>query len=610
MDPLNAFKIPQSKLPNFIKKIRFPLFKKITPEAEIIFNYGFTVFVGANGCGKSSALQALYGCPKGKNTGDYWFSTNIDPIIENRSGPYRYMYQYHIDELKKDVWVTNTRAKRKNNIHRRDNPDYWETAKPAKRDGLEPLPTEYQDKEEPYRNKTRWNPVKKEVIYIDFRSELSAFDKCFNFGSFRKTENIHSIQDFIRHRSRQVKAAFSNKKPASWHSRSNTQVNSIDAKALSEISKILGKEYTEAEVMRHNYYGSKGLSIIFREKNNSYSEALAGSGEVAIATCVIMVTSAPKGSLILLDEPEVSLHPGAQREFKNFLLRQIAINQHQIVMCTHSPYFIENLPKDAIKLFHPNQANDNTFNILNCIHPDDAFCRLGVVNSEKHVIYVEDILAKALIEKVLIDKSSIIEKDNFEIVIYPGGHQAIKNNLLPYFCNTNAKKELVFLDGDAKAKDDVILDESPNNSTTIKSPKILNSEDIPANSTSLELKEILKSITGQEIKLPLNSNISEDNKKNIYLNAINMYERKFFFGNTETPEELLWNVSKRSIEFDEKHNNYKSKFHAATMLEIGTASSDEIFYTQKTFIKKIDVTDIKWMEFAEIIEDLIEKIRS
>ncbi|WP_446445867.1 hypothetical protein, partial [Shewanella sp. 1180_01] len=36
------------------------------------------------------------------------------------------------------------------------------------------------------RSDTRWNAINKDVVYIDFRAELSSFDKFFYFGKFEK----------------------------------------------------------------------------------------------------------------------------------------------------------------------------------------------------------------------------------------------------------------------------------------------------------------------------------------------------------------------------------------------------------------------------------------
>ena len=72
----------------------------------------------------------------------------------------------------------------------------------------------------------------------------------------------------------------------------------------------------------------------------------------AITTDQFLELAENENSLIILDEPEVSLHPGAQEELKIFLLEQILIKRLQIIISTHSPKFSEFLPDDAIKLFY------------------------------------------------------------------------------------------------------------------------------------------------------------------------------------------------------------------------------------------------------------------
>lgn len=52
------------KYMNYIKYIQFPKYKNLTEGSRIEFNFPLTMLVGKNGTGKSSVLQAVYGCPK------------------------------------------------------------------------------------------------------------------------------------------------------------------------------------------------------------------------------------------------------------------------------------------------------------------------------------------------------------------------------------------------------------------------------------------------------------------------------------------------------------------------------------------------------------------
>src|SRR6185436_2050686 len=68
--------------PGYITHIRFPRFKNMADGVRIEFSFPVTALVGVNGSGKTSVLNALYGAPARKSTGQYWFSTKVDPIEE------------------------------------------------------------------------------------------------------------------------------------------------------------------------------------------------------------------------------------------------------------------------------------------------------------------------------------------------------------------------------------------------------------------------------------------------------------------------------------------------------------------------------------------------
>lgn len=164
---------------------------------------------------------------------------------------------------------------------------------------------------------------------------------------------------------------------------------------LSWVCRILGRDYLSARIVRHSLYpGNRGedLSVVF-ERGRQYSEAFAGSGEVAAVSAVTQVLMAPEYSLILLDEPETSLHPGAQRALLRFLLEQIKLKKHQIVVATHSPEFLEGLPPVAIKVFEDN--GNGQARVLGSCSPYVALNRLGKLPPAKKRILVEDNLAQS-----------------------------------------------------------------------------------------------------------------------------------------------------------------------------------------------------------------------
>ncbi|MHC2086458.1 ATP-binding protein [Methylobacterium sp. CM6244] len=154
------------QLEPFIQHIRFPRFKNLAPDTRIDFTYPITALVGSNGTNKSSVLRALQGAPGANNLGNYWFSTSVDPIEETGDRPNCFIYGYFHKTDERTVEVLKTRIRREND------PDYWEPSRPLVRYGMERRHIEGQ-------KRSRWENIRKEVVYVDFRQYLSAFDKTF-----------------------------------------------------------------------------------------------------------------------------------------------------------------------------------------------------------------------------------------------------------------------------------------------------------------------------------------------------------------------------------------------------------------------------------------------
>ena len=456
--------------PGYITHIRFPRYKNIADGMRINFTFPVTALVGSNGSGKTSVLNALYGAPVRKSTGQFWFSTKVDPIEEGEGSPSRFIYGHRNPTLKAIVETRKARV-RKTRGGRLD-PNYWEPTKESTGDAMA-APALQNGKKYSGRSKDRWNPVSRDVLYINFRKELSAFDKYFYFGkdpglhtaagkvSVKAGKPVYSRRiitkmDQVRHDaellSRVIEAGdtsyvYRKRKVA-------TENRLLLSQELNMVSFILGRQYEEARWIRHRLFkGDGGLSIIFKTAHGKYSEAFAGSGEVAVTSCVVQVLKAVRGTLVLLDEPEVSLHPGAQERLLAFLTHTARTRQLQVIFSTHSPHLVAMLPDDAIKSFH--QLDNGRFDVIPSTHPYAAFRRLGAIGGGKIRVIVEDRLAKAVVAQALLTFPDDAEREVFSVEYVSGGADAILTYQIPVLLDTPGST-LVLLDGDKRPAEEFI----------------------------------------------------------------------------------------------------------------------------------------------------------
>jgi len=442
-DPLRGM-MTSGKFEPYIRHIRFPYFRNLAAGTRIDFSYPVTALVGQNGTNKTAILRALQGCPGSENMGRYWFSTSLDPI-----GPddrHRCIHGYYAPSAGEVVEVVKMRTRRAGD------PDYWETQRPIQGDGMAPMPKLIPGEPIPdARNRTRWKAIRKNVVYIDFRSRLSAFDRFFYHVPFtRQASTLAGKKELIRRRSGHLAHAMDGRLTHSYFGseRILDPARQLDSAQVAAVSSILGRSYDEIRVVAHGYFGFDGISVWLRASELNYSEAFAGSGEFAVVTLVLAVTEAAPRSLILLDEPEISLHPGAQRKLMTFIRDQAKAQRHQFVLSTHSPEIIRDLPDDAIKVFQVRPGDGKIELPVQASAPADAFFRLGVPVSGERVVYVEDALAGAVVERAIQILGEAAHA-RARIEILPGGADEIQARMIPVLALSGAEC-LVMLDGDQR----------------------------------------------------------------------------------------------------------------------------------------------------------------
>jgi len=504
-----------NSLDKYIDFIQFPFYRNLELNTRINFDFPLTVFVGQNGSGKSSTLHALYGAPYGQTPYDFWFDTAVDPIkyYNDEKKRHSFFYSYQ-NENGEDLEVVKARIKREGN------PNYWETSRPLQWAGMQEIPDDADRERNP--------PIRKNVVYLDFRSELSAFDKYFYF---RTPDGLKAKnkQEYLRYKSRYLRNVFNEKRnviQGPHSSDQNKPLEKLSDEELDIISFILGRNYQKGKFVEHKFFDDWGYSVKFNTELASYSEAFAGSGEVAIVRLVKQIHQADANSLILLDEPEVSLHPGAEHRLKLFLLNQIKEKKHQIILATHSSTLVEELPKEAIKVFYPN-PNTGRFNVDENRTHQEAFYHIELPNPDRNEIIVEDILSKKILEAVLKSLGEDI-LSTIEVKFFPGGSSVIKTDFIKVYSQEPHSKRFIIFDGDEKEVDQHL---DPTNLSD-------------ANKNTENLNELIFNQTGCEVNFNPNSGnngAEEDGEIDLMIQYLNYYKKYVYYLPGEQPEEIIWN---------------------------------------------------------------------
>lgn len=440
-----------------IHYVRFPRFKNFAENMRIDFTHPITALVGPNGSSKTTILRVLQAAPGGRDLGNYWFGTAVDLIRpEDR---HRFIYGRHSESQGCDVEVIKTRIARKDEATNTINPDLFEPSRPLTG------PPDRMEKYELGGNPpsdgltTRWKALTKRVAYIDFRTQISAFDWAFHQaeaesadGSETETQLLRKRKARIRRRSHRLNVAIAEELGSDIWNRKERIISKVQEVKDGErrwIEKILSRDYDSIRLIRHRYFRRDGgVTVLMRFADTQYSEAFAGSGEFATVKLVVTVMRAREKSLILLDEPEVSLHPAAQRKAMEFLCHMAKTRKHQFVLATHAPDIIRELPPDAVKVLEIRPDNSQVDVAAQRAAPELAFEAVGAYYDHPTVV-VEDELAAAIVNRA-------ISKESFAHVVkvraIPGGANTLLTYRIPMWAVDSTSNILLLLDGDMYAE--------------------------------------------------------------------------------------------------------------------------------------------------------------
>ena len=210
------------------------------------------------------------------------------------------------------------------------------------------------------------------------------------------------------------------------------------------LSHVLGRNYTKARFATSDVDENRQVGLLEREWGE-LSQFHQGAGEDATLDLFRVLQGLPENSLLLIDEVEASLHPRAQRRLVRFLLWLSRQRRIQVILSTHSPFVLQELPQEARMLLLPGPQG---LSIVYGVSSDFAMSRLDdEVHPEAH-LFVEDREAETLLREMLAS-SEETAKLLQRVEINPVGPVNVvvmlgtlaKTGKLPY-------KSLAVLDGD------------------------------------------------------------------------------------------------------------------------------------------------------------------
>jgi len=210
------------------------------------------------------------------------------------------------------------------------------------------------------------------------------------------------------------------------------------------LSHVLGRNYKKARFATSDVDNKRAVGLLEREWGE-LSQFHQGAGEDSTLDLFRTLQGVPVNSLLLIDEVEASLHPRAQRRLVRFLLWLARQRRIQVILSTHSPYVLQELPQEARILLLPGPQG---LSVVYGVSAEFAMSRLDdEVHPEAHV-FVEDREAETLLREILAssdETATLLQR----IAINPVGPANVvamlgglgKAGKLPY-------KSIAIVDGD------------------------------------------------------------------------------------------------------------------------------------------------------------------
>jgi predicted ATPase len=187
---------------------------------------------------------------------------------------------------------------------------------------------------------------------------------------------------------------------------------------------------------------------------SNYSSYNTASGEDVLSSMIYQILEAPMGSLVLIDEIEIGLHPKIQRRLMDVLYFISKDERKQFIITSHAYAILDSVPAES-RLFIDNGVLG--VRCLTGLSTYESLTRMDCETFPVTSVYVEDEVSKLIVNKAIAELTA----NN------PGFNRLLKvviigsaNKTFNYFTvrkdthsdEPNTSKPACVLDGDMKNK--------------------------------------------------------------------------------------------------------------------------------------------------------------
>ena len=220
----------------------------------------------------------------------------------------------------------------------------------------------------------------------------------------------------------------------------------LNDESINDLSYVLGQSYQKGRFAKTEIDKSRDVGLLTRDFGE-FSQFHQGAGEDTILDLFRLLQDIPRYSLLVIDEIENSLHPLAQRRLVKVLIKYTRKRNLQIILSTHSPYVLEELPPIA-RIMLQRQVNKK-----NIVYEMSVNYALNLIDNDvEHplvYLHVEDEEAVCLFWAIIKNKSNLFDEYSKILSVIPVGSYSVVKNLNDYAVNNKLPyKSVSIVDGD------------------------------------------------------------------------------------------------------------------------------------------------------------------